>query len=229
MNHSIASLAFLGFLATGSFEPARFESGETIIQPPMTAGGGEVLLELDVSASGEVSGVKVLRTTPPFGDLLRQAVGGWRFSPARETQEDSADPVAVDSKVLVAGLFRPPALYNAPARGEVPKDVSPPSEEVPFPTAMVPPLYPPTVHLHMSQTVVVEVSVGEKGQVTSAKVIREAEGLSGAALDAAKAWRFRPARRHGDAVASVAYIVFGFREPVLTDQLSTSSTSEPPP
>jgi TonB family protein len=181
----------------------------------MTAGGGEVLLELQVAASGEVTGVTTLRTTPPFGDLLRQAASGWRFEPAREVQEDPDAPIAVDSKVLVAGFFRPPTLYSAPARGDVPKDVAPPSAEVPFPTTMVAPLYSPTAYLHMSQTVGIEVEIGLKGEVTSSKVIRRAEGLDAAAMDAAKEWRFQPARRNGEAVRSVAYIVFGFREPVI--------------
>jgi TonB family protein len=204
-------------LSSASFEPARYESGEVFVQPPFSAGGGEVLLELDVSGSGEVSKVHSLRTTPPFADLLRQAAAGWRFSPARDVPEDPAAPVVVDSKVLVAGFFRPPALYNAPARGELPRDVAAPSEEVPFPTTLIGPLYPPTSSLHMSQTVVVEVEVGANGEVASSKVIQPAEGLSAAAEDAARQWKFRPARRNGREVRSFAYIVFGFREPVLSN------------
>jgi TonB family protein len=213
----MAVFALPWILAPGSFEPARYESGEAFVQPPVSAGGGEVLLELDVAASGEVRKVDSLRTTPPFADLLRQAAAGWRFSPARAAVEDPASPVAVDSKVLVAGFFRPPTLYNAPARGELPRNVATPSEEVPFPTTMVGPLHPPTASLHMSQTVVVEVEVGANGDVISSKVIRPAEGLSAAAQDAANKWKFRPARRNAIPVRSFAYIVFGFREPVLSD------------
>jgi TonB family protein len=211
-------IGLCGFMTAGSFEPARFESGSAFIQlSPMTTGGGEVLLELDVSASGEVSAVKVLRTTPPLGDLLQKAASGWRFTPARDVPEGSDSPVAVETKVLVAGLFRPPALYDAPVLGEVPADVSPPSPEIPFPTTMIPPAYPPTAYLHLSQTVAVEISLDAKGEVETARVIREVEGLSGAALEAARGWRFRPARREGEAVPSFAYVVFGFREPVVSD------------
>jgi len=218
MRNIIQLLALSWLLVVDSFEPARFESGDVFLQPPMTAGGGEVLLELEVSSSGEVTGVAVLRKTPPFTDPLRQAVGGWRFAPAREVLEPPEAPVAIDSKVLVVGFFRPPTLYNAPARGEVPEDIAPPSEDVPFPTAMVAPLYPPTAYLHVSQTVLIEVEVGSEGRVTSSKVIRKAEGLDAAATDAAREWRFGPARRDGKAVRSFAYIVFGFREPVVSDK-----------
>ncbi len=213
MNGAIQLFAASWLLASDSFQPARFESGDVFAQPPM-AGGGQVLLEVDVSESGEVSEVTVLRSTPPFTDLLRQAVDGWRFTAAREARGEPEALAAVESKVLVAGFFRPPTLYNAPALGEPPKDVASPSTEVPFPETMAAPLYPPTAHLHLGQTVLVEVDVGEDGRVTAAKAVRAAAGLDAAALDAARQWRFRPARREGAASRSVAYIVFGFREPV---------------
>ncbi|HEY7699679.1 MAG TPA: TonB family protein, partial [Vicinamibacteria bacterium] len=205
-------------LASGSFEPARLQSGNVFIQPPTALGGGEVLLELEVSSSGDVTGVAVLRTTPPFGDLLRQAASSFRFTPAREVKERAEPPVAVDSRVLVAGYFRPPTFYDAPARGEVPQDVKPPSTDVPFPTTMVAPIYPPTVYFHMAQMAIIEVDVSADGKVTSSKVIRKAESedLNAAAAAAAKQWRFQPARRDGRAVASVACIVFGFRELVTS-------------
>jgi hypothetical protein len=110
----IQRFAAYWLLATASFQPARFESGGVFVPPPL-AGGGQVLIELDVSASGEVAKVTVLRSTPPFTDLLREAVEGWRFTAAREPRGEPGELVAVDSKVLVAGFFRPPTLYAAPA------------------------------------------------------------------------------------------------------------------
>jgi TonB family protein len=213
----VISLMMSWMVAPAAFEPARLASGEAmILESPMTAGGGEVLLELDVAPSGEVAGITVLRTTPPYGEQLRASVSRWQFDPARELQEGVEGPVAIGSKVLVACLFRNPNLYNAPARGEIPQDVAGPSPEVPFPTTMAPPLYPPNAVVNLSQTVLVEVAIDARGQVAGSKVIGRGDGLSDAALDAANRWRFRPARRGGMAVPSYAYIVFGFREPVLT-------------
>jgi hypothetical protein len=58
MRNIIQLLALSWLLTVDSFEPARFESGDVFLtQPLMTAGGGEVLLELDVSSFGEVTGV----------------------------------------------------------------------------------------------------------------------------------------------------------------------------
>jgi protein TonB len=83
---------------------------------------------------------------------------------------------------------------------------------------MVAPIYPPTVYFHMAQMAIIEVDVSADGKVTSSKVIRKAESedLNAAAAAAAKQWRFQPARRDGRAVASVACIVFGFRELVTS-------------
>jgi hypothetical protein len=211
----LISLMTSWLVAAGAFEPARLLSGQaTIVESPLTVGGGEVLLELDVAPSGEVAGITVLRTTPPYGEQLRASVVSWQFDPAREQQEGAL--VAVASKVLVACLFRSPNLYNGPSRGDIPQDPSPPSPEVPFPTTMVPPAYPPNAAVHLSQTVLVEVAMDAKGQVVGSKVVGRGDGLADASLDAANRWRFRPARRGGIAVPSYAYIVFGFREPVLT-------------
>jgi len=191
--------------------PARFESGALPAQPLMTQNGGEVFLELDVDASGRVSGVRTLRSTPPFTDLLREAVQGWRFEPARETGE-AEQPTAVESSVLVAGLFRPPTLYSGAMPGQPPQDVAGASIDLPFPSSTATPAYPPDAL--SNRVVLVEVEVGEDGKVAGATMARSAPGFDSAALDAARQWTFRPARRSGAPTSSLAYIVFGFREPV---------------
>jgi TonB family protein len=91
-------------------------------------------------------------------------------------------------------------------------DVSRPSSDVPYPTSIVFPRYPPRgLGSHM---VLVEIELDAGGSMVDAKIISSAQGFDAEALDAARRWRWRPARRKGGAVASVAYILFGFREPV---------------
>jgi TonB family protein len=214
----IAVLAFASALVGADFEPARFRSGELpvqAVQPPM-AGGGRVLLELHIDASGMVTNVTTLRSTPPLSGLLADAVSQWRFAPARATHEELEHLVPVESRVLVTGVFRPPTLYDAPARGEVGEEVASASEEVPFPTSITTPVYPPTAGPHIGQVVLVEAEVGDDGSVTDARVLRSPAGFQVVSLDAARKWKFRPARREGRAVTSIVYIVFGFREPVVS-------------
>lgn len=214
MGH-VAAVLFL--FQNFDFEPARLESGDVPRQPPMVQSGGEVLLELRVDLSGRVAEVSTLRSTPPFADLMVAAVEAWRFAPARAAEDDEerdSEPGPVESRVLVAGLFRPPTLYRAAMPGEPPKDVAAPSREVPFPTSMRLPVYP--VDARSDRVVLVEVEVGEDGSVREAAVVHSAPGFDAAALDAARQWRFRPGEWRGRAVWCYAYLLLGFREPVTT-------------
>jgi TonB family protein len=64
--------------------------------------------------------------------------------------------------------------------------------------------------------VIVEVEIGPSGDVRSARAIGDRTAFDDVAEEAAQAWRFRPARREGQSVATVAYLVFGFQAPALS-------------
>lgn len=212
----VMALALGPTVDQGGYEPPRYESGGLSEPSPMALGGGEVLLELHVDAAGSVSKVVVLRATPPFTDPMREAAASWRFTPARDVSKETEKLVPVEAKVLVAAVFRPPTTYDAPARGEVPEELAEPSRDVAFPRQMIAPPYPPTAYWHMTQMVLLEAEVGEDGSVTTSRVIRSAPGLDAAATAALAKWKFRPARREDHAVRSFVYVVFGFREPVVS-------------
>ncbi len=57
-------------------------------------------------------------------------------------------------------------------------------------------------------------------------VVRSRSGFDIAAVNAARRWRFRPATRDGQPVRSVAYLVFGFREPVVVLPVPTVTPAE---
>jgi Gram-negative bacterial TonB protein C-terminal len=206
-----ALMASLAVPGQPSWRPARAESVTEVSPPPPTvAGGGEVLLEVSVDVEGAVFNTRVLRHTPPFTDLLRQAVRQWRFQPAVE------DGRAVPSRLLVAGVFRPPTLIG-PAVGETPKDVAQPTADVPFPIEIVPPAFPPNVVIPgagltgLDAQTVVEIGVAADGKVQVARVLRTtAAAFDSPSLDAAGRWRFRGAGRQ-----AFVYAVFGFRPPVV--------------
>jgi TonB family protein len=179
----------------------RLASGDLPALPVDMLGGGQVILEVGVNDAGTPTDVKVLRDTPPFTGLLRKAVLGWAFEPQ------------APGTVLVAGVYAPPTLY-LPAPGTPPSDVGSPSASVPYPTTIVPATYPPTARAG-GGSVLVEVQVDAEGAVSSAAVVRSAPAFDSTALEAARRWRFRPARSGGTATASVAYLVFGFPEPTV--------------
>jgi len=208
----VAATAALAIGAPDQAMPARYLSGGVPDVPVQATGAGQVFIELAVSDAGAVVGVKPLRSTPPFTEAVAAAVQGWRFIPARDTDDPKKPLEAVASMVLVAAVFRPPTLLNGPVAGDPPKEVGAASPATPFPGSVVVPAFPPKALA--SGLVMVEVDVDPSGAVTDARVLVSASGLDDAALDAARKWTFRPARLHGRAASAEAYLIFAFRQPV---------------
>jgi len=215
---AVALSATLGLtlLAQPRYTPARFEGGATPGLAPMAVGGGQVIVELGLEANGTVKTAKALRSTPPFTQLLLDSVRFWRFTPATEesisTDGKATTARRIPSKVIVAAVYRAPALQGA-TQGERPKDTGPVSADVAYPTTIREPVFPPTAPF--GGVVMIEVRVTGSGAVADARVIHSAAGFDAPALDAARQWRFRPARLKGGG-DTYAYLVFGFPQPVTT-------------
>lgn len=194
-------------LVAADFTPARLRGGGVPPIPLQAIAGGEVWLEVTLSATGYPEKVTPLRTTPPYGQLVEEAVASWIFEPAREAQE------TVRSAVLVLALFRPPQLLNTPTLGEPPRDVARAGPEIPVLASTVMPLYPP---LSTGDGVVlVDLTVSPGGAVSSAAVVGSSPGFDRSALDAVSHWTFTPAHRGSLPVASHVYVIVGFRQPVV--------------
>jgi TonB family protein len=196
--------------------PARYRDGAVPPMPALLVGGGEVFLELEVTREGTVTGVKTLRATPPFTDMLVAAVKQWAFEPAMLV-EPPATPGAprtvgpAPSSVLVMAVFRPPTMMG-PARGELPKDVSAPSTAIAFPSQIRPPPWPPLAR--SGGVVLVEAHVDGRGTVMDAEVISGSPGFDEAALDTVRGWTFLPPRAPEVPADSYVYVVLGFPTPV---------------
>jgi TonB family protein len=216
---AIVAIVCLGPAAVSAqppFTPASYVNGPLPVAPVIAVSGGEVFLEVGVTPAGGVDSVRTLRTTPPFTDVVIDAVRGWRFMPATEIA-DPADPAGASIRpvpwsVLVAAVFAPPAL-NGPTLGTPPRDVVSASEEIPQPTGAAPAAYP--VRATGGGTVLVEVTLDAAGALTGAQVRVSSPAFDSAALSAARLWSFRAARRNGTAVPTRAYLLFGFRPPVV--------------
>jgi TonB family protein len=198
---------------TTFFSPARLVSMNLPdLAPPNVVGGGEVLIEATVDRNGVLTRPVVLRSTPPFSQMVLDAIAGWRFTPARAVAADgTAGPV--DSAVLIAAVYRPPALLNNPVLGEPPKDLSAGTTEIAYPAAVVAPPHPPNAL--MGSVVLFEVLIDEKGTIKDARVIGSDPGFDSAARDALLQWKFRPSTYRGRPASSTAYVVFGFSSPVV--------------
>jgi len=195
--------------AQGQYVPAHFRDGAMPQIPIQAIGGGEVFGELAVGDTGVVTGVTTLQATPPFTDILASSVRTWRFVPA---ENDTEPRNAVNSKVLVGGVFRPPGLDGLPL-GHALVDLGLASDETPFPIATTVPPYPPLAR--DSGSVLVEIRVDSRGDVADVRTIRSSPPFDEPAMAAARGWKFRPARRSGRSIDAIAYIIFAFRQPVI--------------
>ncbi len=207
-----------GVSAQDAFSPARYKSGAVPPVPVRAAGGGQVFVEASVDRDGRVTAVTPLRATPPFTEAVVGAVQSWTFTPAsgaadtasrRGGRQGPRTPVA--TRVLVAAVFRPPAL-NTPTLGELPKDVASASDEAPFPLATTVPAFPPRAF--SSGVVLLEVRIDRNGAVSGTSVVRSAPPFDEAAQQSVAQWSFRPPRVGGQRQPAVAYALLGFPVPV---------------
>ena len=225
MRFTFATLAITFLTATlsaqESWTPPRLQTGSSPAARISAVSGGEVFLEITVTDRGTVSHIDVLRTTPPFTDIVLGEVRGWTFLPAERTsQRTSGTPPStvtelvtetVASKVFVAAIFRPPSV-NTPTLGSPPADAAAPTEEIASPVTSVTPGFP--VQALYDGTVLTEVTIGVDGGVTSAEIVQSSAGFDELALVTARQWSFRPARVSGQLEETYGYIAFAFRAPI---------------
>lgn len=199
--------------------PARFRAGVAPQIPIQAVSGADVAVEATIAADGRVTDITLLRHAAPFTQSLVDAVRGWQFAPAVDAAAASAGQgeaevveTRVSSKVLVLGLFRPPALFPG-TLGTPPSDVGRASDTVPYPAvAPTMPAFPPNAL--MDGVVVVELAVGPDGAASRPRVVRSSSAFDQPTLDAVAGLRFRPARVHGRTAPSFVYVVAAFRQPI---------------
>lgn len=215
----ISTIVALGLTATTFTEEgttaARYRSGRMPELPVLVVGGGEVLLEVSVSRDGSVLAVTPLRETAPFTGILAGVVKSWRFDPAQETAPaqggERPSRLAVDSRMLVAGVFRAPVVLG-PTRGEAIKEGAAPSGQIPFPLNLDAPPFPPTAR--DGGVIMLEGELNRDGRLVATTPVVSMVPFDDAARDAMKTWQFRPGRLPVMPAATYVYAVFGFPTPI---------------
>jgi hypothetical protein len=208
----LASLATALLMAAVTvFTPPRLVSGEPPGLPgPMIVGGGEVLVDATIDKRGAVTHPVIIRDTQPYGQMVLDAISKWRFTPAVAPGADGKDEV-VDAPVLIAAVYRSPALYNGPSLGPPPADAGRASGAIPYPTAMPAPGYPPQAMF--GDVVLLEVSLDDAGNSRGVRVVKSNQGFDGVARDAVSRWKFRGASFRSRPVPSIVYVIMGFTPP----------------
>lgn len=101
------------------------------------------------------------------------------------------------------GHLAPPSPSHAPLA---------PGEQPPKPIHFAKPEYPRAAFDAKTQgTVIVEILVGEQGEVAHLEIRESIPELDDAALASVRQWRFQPARRNGAPHATVALVPIRFR------------------
>jgi hypothetical protein len=190
----------------GEYHAPRLTAGGVPVPPANSVGWIEATLDVTVDASGAVADILAVRATPGALDLVQPVVAGWTFQPAVRGRD------AVAAHVLVAMVIRPPQIYDA-AIGQPAVNLASPSPEAPVATRIARPVYPPRGV--GDRTVLVEAQLAADGSLEEATVFDGASDFYDAALAAARASAFGPARVDGVAVPSAAYLIFGFRTPTV--------------
>lgn len=203
-----ALVAVLLFLQLQPFGPAQLIRADAPALPVNAIGWSEAVVVGEVDRYGLVSGTVPVSGTAPFIQQLQAVVRGWRFNPGME----DGSPVA--TSVLVVAVMRPRTLYDLPGAGVAAHELAGLPNTVPRPDRTVVPAYP--IRAVGDGTVIVELPVGADGRTMPPRIVASAPGFDKVAAHAAGQWTFRPAVRGGRPVAAHAYVVFGFRSPVIT-------------
>jgi TonB family protein len=189
-------------LAQGRATPPRLAAAEVGGTPWNAVSGGIAAYDVAVDEQGGVGSKEIVQDVPPYGTLLGDALGSWRFEPATD-----AEGRPVKSRVLVLGFFRPPAVtFAAPQNPKYKRTVAP--EEIPWPTSVAVPAYP--LNAVGSGKVILEADVSDEGKVASARILTSPTPFDEASLTAIRAWKFRPARVGGREAPSRVFLVFSF-------------------
>jgi periplasmic protein TonB len=85
-------------------------------------------------------------------------------------------------------------------------------DDAPQVTRRTLPLYPPSAFVTKTEgTVLTMFVIDDTGQVIDVEVLESHKGLDDAAQACVKTWRFKPARKGGQPVGTLAVVAMGFR------------------
>jgi hypothetical protein len=218
---AVVALSTVASAQPRPYSPPRLVRAEVPGEPGhLVVGGGEVLIEFIVDERGLVTRPSIVRSTPPYTEMLLGVMAGWRFEPARAINEFGSER-AVETPVAVAAVFRPPTFYNGPTLGEGPREVGTLSSDVAYPVSMVTPSYPPQAHL--ATGVLYEVALNPAGQVVEARGFAADSAFVGVTRDALAQMSFRGGTYRSRPVPSTTYVLFVFRSPLLVPSVNPPS------
>jgi hypothetical protein len=194
-----------------AFQPPEALSITDIDASTFSIASGTVVLDAVISEAGKVQTVEVRRDIASLTEPLVRAVNEWKFSPATFAGKE------VTSRVPVAFTVRPPLWHvdQIPLPALKPQTGAAIQAEY-QPAEVIRAVFPkhPESSIVNAVTVVLEVTLSEKGAAGEAKVLRDFPPLTAEAEAAVGDWRFMPATYNGRPVPSKIILAFMFRPPL---------------
>jgi len=147
-------------------------------------------------------------------DPSTREAAAWKLASGTQTDEVKTALKAVaqdeDPQVRYAAFWGLCRGSRSKAEPEV--EVFGPDDSAPRPVRITRPQYPMDAFRKRVQgKVVLEILIGEEGDVVHAEVRRSVRGLDNAALAAVREWKFRPGKRSGRPVPMIALAPVDFR------------------
>jgi TonB family protein len=219
MNKAVQKIALIVVILVSSipasaqklFSPPEILTAGDVQSPINSIASGIVILDVSLNSGGEITKIDIPRPIASLASIAKSAARSWKFKPA------SSEGAACPGVLRVAFAFRPRAIYVTPPAFvplSVPEGGSPDKQAGYIPpgiTAVAYPTYP--INAANVGAVVVHVALDAEGKVSDVAAVRPFNPFTRFALEAARAWSFRPATLDGTPLPSAVVIVFVFTPP----------------
>jgi TonB family protein len=165
---------------------------------------GEVLLEVIVSAKGEMENIRVTKGHPLLVRSALDAVKEWKYQPYL------VNGAAVPVISTVSVNFTLQDSSGAPGKKRIATG-SYHSDAMAQTSSTVEPIYPPEAKQKgVEGEVVFEVTINEQGEVSDVQVLSGNAMLVSAAYEGVRQWRYTPVLLNGDPIRARATVTIRF-------------------
>jgi outer membrane biosynthesis protein TonB len=196
---------------TPDFEPIQVRHFVEPVYPVNSIANGVVILKVVVTPAGAIYSVDVLHGIESLTKEAEKTVRKWGFAPAKLNGR------RVESSTIVAFAFcnsmGSPIAKTAESKTE--EAMFDPIQVVSADSALYPVNSVALAGPRNFATVVLKVTVNEKGEVSHVDVLHGVQTLTEPAEETVQTWKLLPARLQGEAVSSSLAASFTFQAPYV--------------
>src|SRR6202046_1891488 len=198
-----------GVSGDSHFVPPDITAASEIPYPIENVASGLVSISVNLSATGQVQDVQVVRDIPGLTEVATSIVKAWTFVPGK------LDGRAVPSTINVQVVFNPGGPQNQQLQvqpGNLVTPPNPPGYITPEIAAASYAVYPP--NSVANGAVVLDLVIDKYSEVKKPIAIRSVPSLTGAAISAVKTWTVNPATFNEKKLDAKLVVAFVFRQPI---------------